>query len=235
MTHERIGILRLFGKFDHAVGVIGGQDAEFVGAFDGHVDHADRDVGLALFVIGDHRTVVHLVDVIARQNQHVRRMVRADEIEVLVHRVGGAAIPVRADLLLSRDQFDELAQLAAQIAPAALNVLDEGLRLVLGQHGNLPDAGIDAIRQHEIDDAELSAERRRGFAAMLGQPLEPFAAAARHDHRQRTARQSADVASGVVTGSVSHICPKPATLGNARTRFLAAPIVPFARLRFMAR
>jgi len=99
----------------------------------------------------------------------VRGVVRTDEIEILVNRVGGSAVPVHTDLLLSRDQFDELPQFSAQIAPAALNMLDEGLRLVLGQHGNLANAGIDAIREHEIDDAEFTAERSRGFAAMFRQ------------------------------------------------------------------
>ena len=34
MTHERIGVLGLFRELDHAVGFIGGQDAEFVGAIE---------------------------------------------------------------------------------------------------------------------------------------------------------------------------------------------------------
>ena len=227
----RIGVLRLFRELGHAIGVIGGHDAEFVGALHRHVHDADGDVGLALLVIGDHRTVVHLVDVIARQDQHVRRVVRTNEIQILIHRVGGAAVPVRADLLLRRNQLDELAELAAQIAPAALDVLDQRLRLVLGQHRDLTNAGIDAIRQHEIDDAELAAERSRRLAAMLRERLEPFAAPSRHDHRQRTARQSADVASGVVTSSVSHTSASAVTTPRQRARlalhrFLAAPSRP---------
>ncbi len=54
----------------------------------------------------------------------MRGMVRTDEIEILINRVGGSAVPVHADLLLSRDQFDEFAQFSAQITPAALNMLD---------------------------------------------------------------------------------------------------------------
>ena len=95
-------------------------------------------------------------------------VVRADEIEILEHGVGGAAVPMRAGLLLGRDQLDEFPHFAAQIAPAALDVLDQGLRLVLGEHRDLADAGIDAIRQHEIDDAEFAAEGRGRLAAVLG-------------------------------------------------------------------
>ena len=97
--------------------------------------------------------------------------------------------------------------LAAQIAPAALDVLDQRLRLVLREHGDLADAGIHAIGQHEIDDAEFAAERRRGFAAMQGERVQPLAATARHDNRQGAARQAADVASGIGPSSVSHTCP----------------------------
>ena len=100
------------------------------------------------------------------------------------------------DLLLRRNHLDELAELAAQVAPAALDVLDQRLRLVLRQDRDLADARVHAVRQHEIDDAELAAERRRGLAAMRGEVLETLAASAGHDDRQRAARQAADVASG---------------------------------------
>ena len=141
---------------------------------------------------------------IARQNQHMSRMMRADEFEILIHRIGSAAIPVGADLLLRRNQLHELAEFSAQIAPAALNVLDQRLGFVLGQYGNLANTGIDAIGQHEIDDAELPAEGCRRLAAVLSERFEALAAAAGHDHRQRPAGQTADIASGVVAGSVSH-------------------------------
>ena len=139
---------------------------------------------------------------------------------------------MRADLLLRRDQLDELAEFAAQIAPAALDVLDQRLGLVLRQYRDLTDAGIDAIRQDEIDDAELAAEWGRRFAAMLRQRLEPLAASSRHDHRQSAARQSADIASGVITSSVSHILQPDHTRSDACTWFLAG--AAFARLSIMS-
>ena len=218
-------MLRLLREFGDAIGVVRGQNAELVGAFQRHVHDADGDVGLALLVIGDHRPVIHLVDVIARQDEHMRRVMRADEVQVLEYRIGGAAIPVRADLLLSGYQFDEFTEFAAQIAPAPLNVLNQRLCFVLGQHRDLPYAGIHAIRQDEVDDLEFAAEGCRRFAAMLGERLQPFAAAARHDHRQSSARQSADIASGVVTSSVSHTFPDCHTR-QPPARFLAAALRP---------
>ena len=159
-----------------------------------HLHDAHGDVGFLLDVVADHRTVVHLVDVVPREHEHVQRSVLANHLHVLPQRVRRAAVPVRAALLLRRDDLDELAELAAQVAPAALDVLDERMRLVLRQHGDLPDARIDAVRQHEIDDAELAAEGGRGLAAILGQVFQALATAARHDHRQRPPGEAAQVA-----------------------------------------
>jgi len=236
VADEGVRMLGLFREFGDAVGVIGGHDAEFIGALQRHVHDTDGDVGLALFVVGDHRTVVHLVDVIARQNQHMSGVMRAYELQILVHRVGGSAVPVRADLLLRRNELHEFAKLAAQIAPAALNVLDQRLRLVLGQHRDLPYAGVDAVRQHEIDDLELAAEWRRRLAAVLGERLEPFAASSRHHHRERAAGQSADIASGVITSSVSHTSPNREESNRPRARsqpaILGKRLHLFSRCRF---
>ena len=140
IADDGIRILRLFGEFHDAIGVVRGEDAELVGALDGYVHDAHGDVRFALFVVGDHRTVIHLVDVIAREDQHVRGIVRSDELHILVHRVCRASIPMRADLLLGGNEFHELAELAAQIAPTTLDVLDERLSFVLGEHGNLTNA-----------------------------------------------------------------------------------------------
>jgi hypothetical protein len=69
-------------------------------------------------------------------------------------------------------------------------------RLVLGQHRDLADAGIHAVREHEVDDAEFAAERGGGLAAIFGELLEPLPAAAGHDHGHGAARESAQVTTG---------------------------------------
>ena len=186
-----------------AVPLGGGQHAEVARLLRRHLDHAHGDVGALLDVVGDHRTVVHLVDVVAGEHQHVLGAVGEDQLDVLVHGIGGAAIPRRADLLLRRHHLDELAELAAQIAPAVLHVLDQRLRLVLRENRDLADAGVHAVRQHEVDDAELAAEGRRRLAAMRGEIAQPLAAAAGHDDRERAARQAAHVASGGGAGGLA--------------------------------
>jgi len=184
------------GEFRDPIPLGSGQHPEMLRLLRRHLDHSHGDVGTLLHVVGDHRTVVHLVDVVTGEHQHVLGPVRYDQLDVLVHRVRRAPVPQRTQLLLRGNHLDELAELPAQVAPAVLHVLDQRLCLVLRENGDLADAGVHAVRQHEVDDAELAAEGRRRLAAMRGEIPQPLAAPARHDDGERAARQAAHVASG---------------------------------------
>jgi hypothetical protein len=169
--------------------------AELPGFGERHVDAGDGHVGLVLGVEGQHAAVIHLVDVVAGDDQNVLRVVAAKEVHVLEDRVGGALVPlVFVDLLLRRQELDELVEAPVEEAPAALDVADQAVRLVLGGDADLADAGIDAVGQREIEDAELAGERHRRLGAEVGQLLEPAAAATGEDDGESVARQVADEA-----------------------------------------
>jgi hypothetical protein len=180
-----------------------GEHAEVARLAHRYLDHADRDVGALLDVVGDHRAIVHLVDVVPGEHQHVFGVVRDDQLKILVHGVGGAAVPARVQLLLRRHHLHELAELAPQVTPAVLHVPDERLGLVLGEDRDLADAGVDAVGEHEIDNAELAAEGGRRLAAVLGQVTQPLAAPARHDDGKRAAREAAHIAAGRGAGGLA--------------------------------
>ncbi len=74
-------------------------------------------------------------------------------------------------------------------------MLDQRLPLVLRHQINLPNAGVHAVGEHEVDDAELAAEWSSGFAAVQREVAQPLTAPARHDDRQSSARQPTDVPS----------------------------------------
>ncbi len=167
-------------------------DAELVRLGERHLHAADRDVRAALLVEREQRPVVHLVDVVAGENQHRLGPMLIDDVQILVHGVRRAAIPNLAELLLRRNDVDELAELAVQIAPAALHMLNQGVSLILRQDEDLADARIHAIRQREVDDAVLAAERRRGLGPMVRQLHEPLTAAARHDDGDGAASELTD-------------------------------------------
>ena len=84
-------------------------------------------------------------------------------------------------------------------------MLDQGVRLILGQDEYLADAGVDAIRQREIDDAVFAAERRGRFGALVRELHETLTAPARHHDGDGTASELADETS---TGNLSHFATR---------------------------
>ena len=58
-------------------------------------------------------------------------------------------------------------------------------RLVLGEHLHLVDAGVDEVREAEVDDPVAAAERDRRLGALAGERLEPGPGATGENHRER--------------------------------------------------
>jgi hypothetical protein len=187
------GLVRLLGEVDHAPFVIGVHDAEGAGLFHRHLDAGHGHVGLVAHVVGDHLAVVHLVDVVAGQHQHVLRLVDPQDVQVLVDGVGGALVPgFLRDPLLGRQQIHEFVEFAAQETPAALDVLDQRMGLVLGDDADAADARIHAIGQGKVDDAEFPAEGHARLGAPVGQLFQAAAPAAGENQRHGIFGQQAD-------------------------------------------
>ena len=156
-------------RHDAETGSLGARDLETA---DGHV-RALVDMLL------QHRFVIHLVDVIAGQQHDEFRIVALDDVDVLEHRVGGAAIPViLGNALTRRQNVETLVALGAEKAPAALQMADQAMGLVLGRHGDAPDARVQRVGQREIDDARLAAKINRWLGASVGELHQPRAAPA---------------------------------------------------------
>ena len=157
--------------------------------------HADRHVRLLGDVVGEHVPVVHLVDVVAGQDQDVLRVVALEDVHVLVDGIRGALIPgVLPHALRGRQQVDELLQAPVEEAPAALQVPDQAVGLVLRGHADSADARVHAVGQREVDDAELAPERHGRLGAPVGELHQPAAAAAGQDQPVGAAGQLADEA-----------------------------------------
>ena len=65
----------------------------------------------------------------------------------------------------------------------------QAVRLVLRDHADATNAGIQAVRQREIDDAELAAEVHRWLGAAIGQAFEAAAAAPGEHQRHGAFRE----------------------------------------------
>ncbi len=133
-------VVRLLLKTGNAIGVVDGDNAESWAVGDRNLDGGNRQRRLTLEVEPEHLRVVHLVDVIARQDDHVTGAFPDDRVEILIDRVGRPEIPVFAHALLRRQNLDELAQLFRHDVPAHPDVTVQRQRLVL--RGN-EDSGED--------------------------------------------------------------------------------------------
>src|SRR5437016_2256209 len=72
---------------------------------DRHGHCAKRNISVMLLMEGNHGSVVHAVDVVPGQHQHVVGPAVHDEIQVLVNRVGSPLLPCR--LLTSYEGLEE--------------------------------------------------------------------------------------------------------------------------------
>ena len=100
--------------FDDLVVVVQGEDAEAVRLADRDALDGDRHVGALTPVLLHERLVVHLVDVVARQDDHILGPFFLQRVDVLIDRVGRALIPLFVDPLLRRHDVDAFAQLRRQ-------------------------------------------------------------------------------------------------------------------------
>src|SRR5262249_48600718 len=127
-------------------------------------------VRTAVDVLSQHQFVVHLVDMVACENDDVLRAVAFDDVHVLKDGIGSPEIPLALGGALTRRQYIEaLVSLRPEEAPAALKVLYQAVRVVLGGDAYTADAGVERIRQRKIDDSGLAAEEDRRFGALVGQ------------------------------------------------------------------
>ncbi len=122
-----------------------------------------------------HQPIIHFVDMVAGKDEHVLRLLGADRVNVLVNRIGRSHVPVGADPLHGRQNFNELAQfLGHDAGPAFAYVAIERERLVLGEDVDPAQVGIDAVGKGDIDDAVSPAERHCGFRPITRQREKPF-------------------------------------------------------------
>ena len=133
------------------------------------------------------RLVVHLVDVIAGENEDRVGGVVLDDVDVLEHGVGRPAVPL-GDAAAGDVRLKELhaALVSVEIpGPAKPDVVIERAGVVLRQDHDIVDVGVDAIRQGEVDDPVFATERNSGLCAHARQDRQALTLTAGEDHGHR--------------------------------------------------
>jgi len=173
------------GDIDHAkmtaVGWVGGQGG-------------DGDVGAGVLVLLEHALVIHFVDVVAGEDDHVLWLLGANGIDVLIDGVGRPHVPVLADPLHGGQNLDELSDFSAEDVPAFADLAIERKRLVLGQDINAAQSGVDAVGKRDVDDAVDAAKGDGRLGAVAGQRIEAFASSSREQDPERIFHRSTAIA-----------------------------------------
>ena len=71
----------------------------------------------------------------------------------------------------------------------------QGVGLVLSQHSNLQETGVDEVRQHEVNEAVGTTKRNGGLSAVFSQGEEALSLAAGEDNGKDVRKASHDTQS----------------------------------------
>src|SRR5262249_54918380 len=137
----------LFDKIGNGIVRVYVEDSVAAGLVHRDADGADRGVGLLFHVEVEQHIVIHLVNVVARQDQDVVGVVACDKVQVLPDGIGGALVPIGIAAALVRLQNLDAACKAAIQVPglAAPDMIVEAMRSVLGEDDDVENIGIHAI------------------------------------------------------------------------------------------
>ena len=129
----------------------GFDDAELRRLAARHRDRGNRDAGADGDVVLDHLSRIHVVDVIGTEHADDVGTLVADQVEVLIDRVGRAAEPLRPATHLRGHRCHVVAEQRRE-SPRLADVAVEAVALVLRQHDDLQIAAVGEVRQDEVDD-----------------------------------------------------------------------------------
>ncbi len=129
----------------------------------------------------EHLAVVHLVQLVARQDQHLAAAMAVEVARALAHGVGGALEPLGAVLgLLGREHRDEGRAEHVELVRHR-QVLVEALGVVLRQHEDAPQVRVDAVADRDVDQPVLAADRHGRLRALVREREQARPAAAPED------------------------------------------------------
>ena len=187
-AHRREIALRLRGfllELDNASGLVRVHDAKARCLIPRYLKDTDGRLRLRLLMLLEHPRIVHRVDVIAREDEHIVGIRHINEVKVLIDGICRAAIPVCSLFTRIRRQDKKPSVALIEIPCAArAEVLVQLKRTVLRQHADALNTGIHTVAQWKINDAVLPAKRNGGLCDALRQCAEAASLPACQNHCQ---------------------------------------------------
>ena len=181
----------LFAELNHTVAGIGRHNSKTVGLFQRNVHHGHGQIGVVANMRGDQIAVIHLINMIAGQNQHQIGALVFHIADVLQNRIGGAAVPTLVVATLIRLQQPHPTAITVEVPGFAdADMVVQGMRPILGQNRDIENARIHAIGQCKINDPIFARKRHRRLGSLFRQHTEACAFAASHNHRNNSHRCS---------------------------------------------
>jgi hypothetical protein len=181
-------VLGLLDEGDHAALFVGVDHAEGRGFFLRDGDRSDGEVCVFHQVVLQHLLDVHLVDVVAAEDDDDLGVFVAHDVKALPDRVGAAAKPVEPRALLGGDRLDVVVEDRRE-PPGARDVLFERGALVLREDLDLREAAVDEVREDHVDDAIAAAEGDRGLGSLERERRESLALTPSENHRENTRKR----------------------------------------------
>ena len=146
----------LFGKADDAPLRVTLKDAEAAGILGGYRVDSYGDVGVLFPMEGRHLGIVHTIEMITGQDEHVRRAGGTNLEELFAHCIRRALVPghVGGCLLGGPDLHPTGVESVEAVGIRNVAVKRDGVEL--GEHSDVEDAGVDAVADGDIDQAVLA-------------------------------------------------------------------------------
>ena len=179
-----LGLGGLFLKFVDEVVFVHIHDAKARGFLHGDLQNGDGTRGTHLLVMLHHFGVVHFVDVVAGQDDHIFRVIHIQKTDVLIDGVGRALVPGALIPFAHIGGEDMYAAVGSVKIPrlAGADIAVELQRTVLGEHTHGVNARIDAVGQGKVDNTELAAKGDGRLGHMAGQRVQSAALTAGQQH-----------------------------------------------------
>ena len=122
-----------------------------------------RDLGSALPMEAGHLPDVHAVDVIGGKHRHQIGRVALDEVEIPMDGIRRSLEGHDGAAGFGEHHANGGIPTRGPGGPRRVDVLDQGSRLVLRQHVDRADPGVDQVAEDEIDDPVAGGEHQRGL------------------------------------------------------------------------